>query len=222
MINKISIVATIIFMSFIFYNCSGGNNSSTDNRSTPRRIIAKNVLFRSAIASFFPKNAQSSEIDTTTKVMADNVVVDTTDNALTSNNLQDALDNEMAINLSKLLPETTWTITNKTIDPNYKDSPIGQVTFSVNTFTVDQGKFAAAGFLGNTPVCTITTPISYEMLNNSIMYITWSETCNGYENIDRCSTIIIVAKNKDSISMLGFGGVGLSGIGRISVLTKVQ
>lgn len=211
-------------LSICLLSCGSGNNESTSNVSnvSTRQISAKNVLLTSAHASLGDKNTSKKELDTTTTVSADNVLIDTAANSLTSTNLQDALDKEMAINLSQMLPGTTWMIINKTTDPVHKGCATGQVTFSADTLMIDQGSFAAAGLRFDTTCGQLTcdfpdTPISYEVLQNSIMYVTWRNN-----NWDWSANITIFARNRNTLSMIGEGGCGGQGMSRISILTKVQ
>jgi hypothetical protein len=210
--------------------CGSGDSGSSNNGSTSRQILAKNVLLTSAHASLADKGALKKEVDATTTVMADNVVIDTAGNSLTSTNLQDALDKEMAIDLSKLLPGTTWTIANKVTDTDevYGIFPTGRVSFSANTLTIDEGAFAAAGLApGNTICADIDNPISYEIISNSIMCVsfTYTQISNPNGSISGGGKVIfpitIFAHNRNTLSLLGYGGCG-SGSGRISILTKIQ
>ena len=196
---------------------SGGNNS---NGSISRQILAKNVLLSSAHASLADKSVSKKELDTTSTVTAGNVVIDTAGNSLTSTNLQDALDKEMAINLSKILPGTTWTVINKTNDPAYKGLQ-GRVSFLADTLTIDEGVFAAAGLFKDFGVYgnPCSAPISYEILDNSVMYVSWTQ-CDGDA---KSAVITIFAKKLRTMSTVGDGGQGgIQGISRISILTKVQ
>lgn len=226
--RKILIGAVLLLTSVLLYGCGGdgGSGSSSANESTVQRVLAKNILFRTSVANAATNKTDSTYTNTTTQVMADNVIIDTSGNALTSTNLQDALNNEMAVDLSKLLPGTTWAITNKTTDMFYRGTT-GQVTFSTNgTLIVDSGRFAAGGIVSaseNFPTCYIPTgPINYELLSNTIMYLSWNGTMVGFGTYPLDGIITVVAKSKDSIILVGEGGCGGSGVQRISVLTKVQ
>ena len=222
-------IGPLIFVLGLFiYGCGGGADSSASDDSTPMRVLAKNIVFKSVAGALAPRAADSSEIDMTTTVLAENVQLETTDNALNSNNLQDALNNEMAIDLSKLLPGTTWTVTNKSANSTYKGTT-GQVTFSNDgTFTIDSGRFAAGGIISaseNVSSCYIPTgPINYELLSNAIMYLSWTGDLPQYntDNYPIDGIITVVAKSKDSIILVGEGGCGGQGMQRVSVLTKNQ
>jgi hypothetical protein len=127
------------------------------------------------------------------------------------------------------LAGTTWTIVNKTIDPIYAGFT-GQVTFSQNSLTVDSGRFAAAGLVspaeGN--ICNIPiTPISYEMLGNSDMYVSWNTNPGPpgpsiLTNWD--ATIHIVVLDKLTLVFIGDSsscGTYSPNGPRISILTRV-
>lgn len=205
--------------------CGSGDSGSSNNGSTSRQILAKNVLLTPAHASLADKGVPKKELDTTTTVTADNVVIDTSGNSLSSTNLQDALDKEMAIDLSKLLPGTTWTIVNKVTptDEIYGSFSTGRVSFLADTLTIDEGAFGAAGLAPGNPICAkIDNPISYEIINNSIMCVSFTYTRIGNSGGGmEIFPITIFARNKNTLSLLGYGGCG-SGSGRISILTKVQ
>jgi len=223
--KKISVApaALILSMCLSCYACGSGSNGSSDSISASRQLLAKNVLLRSANASSLQEKSVNKEVDTATTVTADNVLIDTSGNSLNSTNLQDALDKEMAINLSNILPGTVWTITNKTTDTAHKGCPTGRVTFSNNTLTVDQGSFAAAGLVHDNSCSTIPpptlpkTPIAYEVLQNSVIYVSWGDDFG-----DRGSCITIFARDVNTLSMVGDGGYGQQGVSRISILMKVQ
>lgn len=229
--RKILSGAVLLLACAVLYGCGGGgggggSGSSSANESTVQRVLAKNILFRTSVANAAIKKSDSAYTNSTTQVTADNVVIDTSGNVLTSTNLQDALNNEMAVDLSKLLPGTTWTITNKTSQSFYSGTT-GQVTFSTNsTLTVDSGRFAAGGIVSaseNFPTCYIPTgPIDYELLSNTIMYLSWNGIMVGLGTYQQDGIITVIAKSKDSIILVGEGGCGGSGVQRISVLTKVQ
>lgn len=229
--RKILIGAVLLLASAFLYGCGGGggSGSSSVNESTVQRVLAKNILFRTSVANADAIKADSTYTNTTTQVMADNVVIDISGNALTSTNLQDALNNEMAVDLSKLLPGTTWAIINKTTDASYKNS-IGEVTFlSDGTLTIDnQGKFAAAGVMNNTDMriigmsgCHTITPYSYELINNSTMYVSYTYNC-GEWRYETSSVITIFVKDKNTLTMIGSGGYGSGGLAKISVLAKKE
>jgi hypothetical protein len=220
MVRRQILNAIGILLCAYLVGCGNGNSGSNNNGSTSSQILARNVLLSSAHASLADKNAIKKEIDTTTTVSADNVVIDTAGNSLNSTNLQDALDKEMAINLSKVLPGTTWTITNKTVDRWYKGKT-GRVTFSNTTLNLDQGVFAAAGLVDDYTVlgCPPISSISYEVFSNSIMYLNWTAACTTIEEADHIVTIF--ARDRNTLSMIGSGGAG-DGRTKISILTKVQ
>lgn len=189
MYRNIALVAIMGLGMALFYGCDSGGSGSTTSQM---RVLAKNVLFSSSIANAASK---TEGVDETTQVLAENVVVDPSGNALSSDNLQSALDNELAIDLSTLLPGTTWTMTNKTTDSWFKDST-GEVAFSTNgTLTVEQGKFGAAGVMSDSELsninnetganCVPDSSFSYEIINNSTIYVTWHDDCGSGGSYDR-------------------------------------
>ena len=149
---------------------------------------------------------------------AENVTFVRGNSKLKSGNLQSALDDELAIDLTQLLPGSTWHITNKTSDRWYKNTR--QVTFDTEPLTVNSGKFAAAGLFSDYSVgdaCPPTTPISYEIINNSMLYVEWRYSCGGVGGGYRSATITVFADSQESVTMIGLGGDGAIGIGKISI-----
>lgn len=193
---------TSIALTLLGCNEGGGGNSAS------AAVKAKNIVFRSSEKnSMLPGDQPAND----QVVYADNVQLETANNSLSSTNLQDALDNEMAISLRQLLSGTTWTIVNKTRQVEYAGTT-GQVTFSEGSFTVDSGLFAAAGITLGHNLVDSTTPVPYEILSNGVLYF-------SVNNID--GVIVVVAKSKNTLVLVGDGGEGLQGVSRISVLTRV-
>jgi len=147
------------------------------------------------------------------QVMAKDVILNTAGNDLTSTNLQSALDNELAVNLSTLLPGTTWTITNITSDPTYSGIT-GIVSFTNDTFTLVSGALAAFGIAFNSHCYVPANKISYQLITDKIIYESWVSS-QGYA---QDGTAFVVAHSKDMLTLLGTGGCGAAGAWRISVL----
>ncbi|MCL4557427.1 MAG: fibronectin type III domain-containing protein [Deltaproteobacteria bacterium] len=167
------------------------------------------IIFQSSCSS---KAKASASI----QVMARDVMLNTAGNDLTSTNLQSALDNELAIDLTSVLPGTTWTITNITSDPIYSGIS-GVVSFTTNTFSLS-GAFAAFGVADNA-YCYIPSPtISYKLISQKVIYESWTSS-QGYP---QDGTAFVIAQNKDKIILLGTGGCGAVGAWRISVLQRVS
>lgn len=158
--------------------------------------------------------ADASAIDTSTQVLAKNVLIEKAGNKLISNDLQSALDDELAINLSEYLPGTTWTIKNKAGMDWFRDTT-GQLTFSSGSFSLDQGKFAAADIPDKLTICTDTPPFSYEIISDSVIYLTYNINCVNAGPTSISRTLTVAAKNKNNIILVGFNGY-------ISILTRVQ
>jgi len=170
--------------------------------------------------------ANADSINTSTKVLASNVVIDKTFTNISSSNLQTALNEQVAVGLKKTLPGTTWKVINKTSDATYSGT-VGQVTFSTDNFTIDSGRFAASGIAAATEnifCLKPTNPIKYELINDSVIDVTWTgqDRTNQSLFIPQEAVITIASKNKDTLVMVGMGGCGSVGTPRISVLTKIQ
>lgn len=162
------------------------------------------------------------------QIEADDVVLDndnadsTEDSYIESETLEDALDDELAVDLTTLLPNTTWTIENLTSDTAY-DSYTGQVTFADTTLTIDSGRFAAADLVDSTVTgCPQpSSDITYRVVGPNIIYAAWESYGNP-----RSAVMTAFATDKNSISLVGsrgsVSGCGESGLNRISILTKVE
>ena len=205
-------------------SASGANGPSNTGINTSLRVPAGNIVFTPNSGAARAYKMADSNVDDSTRILAQNVVLDTAGNALTSNNLQSAMDNELAIDLSKLLPGTTWTVTNKTTQSSFKGTT-GNVTFSNNTIQLNSGIMAAAGISAgdeNSSVCkeAIISPISYEILSNSVLFVTYTiHNLNG-NTVGREAIITVVARDKNSLTLVGQGaGCGLN-MPELSVLTK--
>ena len=133
---------------------SGGGDANTGVSGGANSVSARQVIFTDSSGNYiayekgrFVKVATTpGYIDTTTQVLARNVNLDTSNNTVTQPNLQDALDKQIALDLTKTLPGTTWVITNTgTPEYTYPNDP-GNVTFnSDGSFTLNSGWFCAAG-----------------------------------------------------------------------------
>jgi len=229
----LSLLIALFGISLLIFCCGGGGGGGTDIETPvdnkPFKVLAKNVLFKSstvAASTFFHTSDDDIPIDPTVKVSAENVVIDNEGNALTSDNLQEALDDEIAIDITKVLKGSTWEVKNKTQEEAYVGTK-GEITFSSteNTFTLNFGRFAAAGLIHESEDVCYNYPvgaISYELLNNKVMYLTWISQYRGYdEQAPSEAVIFIVAQDKNSIVMVGRGGAGSVGRLRISILKRV-
>jgi hypothetical protein len=122
----------------------------------------------------------------------------------------------MAIDLTKVLPGSTWGIMNRTSWAPFQGP--GQVTFSDNTMTLT-GIFAAARLdadaLQKGRCGPDSSIFSYEIINNSMLYILWTETCPEGGKYPRDSVVTVFARDTDIL-----GTIGMSTF--ISTLSRVQ
>ncbi len=143
---------------------------------------------------------------------------------LESTDLQTALDNELAIDLSTLLPGTTWTVENVTSDETYNGTT-GQVSFTADSMTVDEGRVAAFGLThpdsGATCDNDNLTDVTYDLYSTNLLYATWS-TGEGNQLNTSNSVVTVFADDTNTIGLVGSGGCGELGSDRISILTRVQ
>ena len=129
----------------------------------------------------------------------------------------------------------TWAIVNETVDETYAGS-IGQITFFSNgTFTIDSGRFAAAGIVSaSEPVfCLIPlNPIEFKSIGNSVVYVHWTGETRPLPppggpppppaQLPQDALITIVNSSANRLTLTGLGGCGGAGAPRISHLEKIQ
>lgn len=208
-----------------------GEDKGNVEKVSARKILASNIFISTASAS---TTRTAGDVDTTTRVSAANVVLDTTNNSLASDNLQKALDEELSVDVGKALIGT-WEVTNRTSDPTYAETT-GKVTFTADTVTLDSGRFAAAGLVeagAENTFCPIPlAPISYEIINDSLIRVTWVGKDLWWtvpppgaprDMVVTKSLEAIISINsakRDTMVFVGQGGCGNTGVLRISVLKK--
>ncbi|WP_026840531.1 hypothetical protein [Citrifermentans bremense] len=97
-------------------------------------VIAGMTLLTSACSS-----SQADSVDTSTKVLASNIIIDNSKTTLSATTLQSAIEELAPASLSASVIVGTWTAS------NYPDKSIGTVTFnSDGTFSVSAGSFRVA------------------------------------------------------------------------------
>jgi hypothetical protein len=224
------LISLFLAISLVF-GCGGGGSSPSSGTTSSVKVPAENIVFSADVSAERSANAHriyraASGIDASTKILAQNVTVNNSNNSLASDNLQSALDDELAIDLAKLLDGSTWSVSNKsTVYPSYKDT-MGVISFSQNTIEVASGKFAAAGLAGSAQITwceeTILTPISYEILSNSVLFVTYTSQMGDGNTSGRESIITVVARDKNTLTLVGQGfGCGIN-IPQLSILTKIS
>lgn len=116
----------------------------------------------------------------------------------------------------------TWTITNETAEETYSDSS-GQVTFYRNEFTIDAGRFAAAGLVHsseNTHCLKPLNPIFFKFLGRARIYIWWNAETPSGGIAHEDAMLTIIKRRGRRLTLIGQGGCG-SGRIRISYLEKI-
>ena len=221
--NSIRVLPAIVFVLFFSFACSSSSKDTPID--SQKQVPARNVILNSSALlhrdQITTTSAAAAELDTETQVLAENVVVDTSANTLSSTNLQSVLDDEMAVDLSTLLPGTTWTVSNR--DDDINSYATGSITFGDNTITVNSGDFGAAGYLSTScPSNDDKNQIGYELINNSLIYFYWTYTDVHNNTIVRKSVMSVVSATKKSIILAGTGGCGIVGPTRVSILTKAD
>lgn len=222
--NRISF--TLVAASVVtLLGCDGGSSPTPG----AKRVLASNVIVRPSSSlqgghvSAMTVRAAEEGVDPNLKVLAENVEISNMGNALASSNLQSALDNELAVDLTALLPGSTWTIQNRTADATYKGFG-GEVSFSADGKMTVSGHFAAAGLVSESVAdtfCNFPISATYEVLSNSVLYLSArvKGRTDGSEG-DQLVVPIVVSRTKDSITLVGGGGCGALGEDRVSILTR--
>ncbi|RJO59631.1 hypothetical protein C4546_00895 [Candidatus Parcubacteria bacterium] len=144
-------------------------------------------------------------------------------NYIASTNLQKALDEELAVDLTKLLPGTTWNVANYPPTEGHSEWDSGQVTFSSTglTVTINTGAMLAADLYHTTApnlnLHTCNNANTYQLFNRRIYYsyvglcVAGSASASSYAN----GSAQIFVENPYSLGFYGNDGT-------ISILTKVR
>jgi hypothetical protein len=118
----------------------------------------------------------------------------------------------------------TWTITNETTEETYAGT-IGEVTFYDGYFTLDYGRFAAAGIVSGSEdsYCHIPLdPILFKFIGKSVIYVSWTGENRSTGNTYPSSSILTIVKKKhNQYTIIGEGGCGATAP-RISYLEKIE
>jgi hypothetical protein len=207
--------------------CNGdlSNTASTGNTSKTT-ISASQIVYRNAsgqLAVFnkggLMKIVDVSTVDSTTQFLAENVILAENTNSLTSENLQRALDDEIAPDLNKILPGTTWSVVNKNGgDSDNYDNTTGQVTFNVDGSIIYTGAIAAFG-IGAT-ICVHGTTVNYEALSSKAIYVLRRQPHDSLPDGYKTANVVgLLSAKKGELILHGQGGCGLTSVDRISTLT---
>jgi hypothetical protein len=127
---------------------AGGNENSATPAVSARQIVftdSSGNLVAISRGRFVKVAAADVAVDPTIHVLATNVNLDTSSNTVTESNLQDALNNQIAFDLAKALPGTTWSIANTAAHDYNGNNVPGSITFNRDgTFTLNSGMLCAA------------------------------------------------------------------------------
>ncbi len=213
----------------------GGGGASTSSSSTAStsgtagssttQYLASNVVF--SASGLAKAGDQLAVVDTTTKVLAANIVVSTGKGEIKSDNLQTALDEEIAVEVSTAL-QGTWTIKNITSNPDYK-STTGEIVFTSNSgtgkydFTLSSGRTVVPGLFTKADYDAFSNAYGYitgtgtaEVVGSRCLYLSWSyiDRSSG-KSFDNSSVVDLPELRKGRVVFVG-GGSNRS----ISILTK--
>ncbi len=193
------------------------NDSTNDNSNSTKKYLARNVIFDFSIAS----KAYADEIDTVTKVPAENVIFEkTSESDIESDNVQDALE-EITLKLSKVIIGT-WSIMNYNYLPNVHVDT-GKVIFNEDgTFDLESGSFAAIGMgSASSSSCAHTDENqTYEYITDEFAIFTHYNP-NVNPPVKNAVIPQLIKLRKNEIIFLGSGGCGASSKQRVSILTRV-
>jgi hypothetical protein len=228
-IKKISFFSIIVLSSLLVACGAGSSNDSSGTSGgevSDKFYLAKNIVFRNKEVipkqelsyapsfSFFSK-AHASEVDTETKIYAENVIYSTDEEAssIKSTNVQDAIM-ELSFIFSKLMVGT-WNIENKNIGDAHIDT--GKVLINDDgTFDLTEGSFAAIGEGSDPSLCNnIDGTEKYIVITDDLIVF-------EHENNGTTNQVIpqVISLKSDKIILLGSGGCGQVGRQRVSILTR--
>lgn len=214
MYKKISILITTVFTLMLIYSCDSGGSGSQSLSNT--KYLASNIILDSISPN---RNAYAEEIDTTTRVAAENVIFETKSaSQIESDNVQDALE-EISLNLSTVMVGT-WSIQNYNQETLH--DPTGQIViYDDGTFDLISGSFAAVGMGSGTAESGFC-----DHTEENQTYIIYAEELAAFTHFNDSaenSTIPRLVKLRENeIIFVGSGGCGEVGRERISILTRVS
>ncbi len=195
--------------------CSG------EDKVSDKRVLARNVLLKQSSA--LQAKGEGSNLDKTTKVLAENVVFENTDTStVTSDNVQGAIE-ELSVDLQKIMVGT-WSIANKNQESMH--SATGRIVInSGGTFNLEQGSFAAIG-MGTGTDTSGGDPMlcGHEQADQTYEFYTSKVVVFRHTNQGASNNAIptLLDLQKDQITFLGSGGCGEVGRQRVSILTRVS
>lgn len=143
-------------------NPQGGTSPST---TSGIKYLASNIVFVKTA------QAETKAVDTTTKVLASDVVVSKGSSTLSSDNLQTALETEIVPTASSVL-QGQWTCKDKS------GATTGTASLTDTSFDVATGYCASMG--NNVPGVGCKTPLTYTLVENSFLIV----NTNG--NVEDC------------------------------------
>lgn len=220
-------------LGLIGFSSCGDSNQTSENK----KYLAKNIVLNnnSALANSTQKNsggilalnivpnsyAQSDNIDTETKLLAENVIFENTSSSqIESDNVQDALE-EISLKLADVMVGT-WDIQN-VIQGSCHESTGKIIIYDDGTFNLTEGSFAAIGMGSGTatenPMCGHTEGNqTYEVYDDELIVFRHVNNINGTGNNMGTPRLVKLRENK--IIFVGSGGCSCSEEERISILTR--
>jgi hypothetical protein len=213
----------------IGFSSCGDSNQTSENK----KYLAKNIVLNnnSALANSTQKNsggifalnivpnsyAQSDNIDTETKLLAENVIFENTSSSqIESDNVQDALE-EITLKLADVMIGT-WDIQN-VIQAGCHETTGKIIINDDGTFNLTEGSFAAIGMGSGTatdPMCGHTEKNqTYEVYDDELIVF---KHVNGIVNNMGTPRLVKLRENK--IIFVGSGGCSCSEEEKISMLTR--
>jgi hypothetical protein len=218
-----------LLLVLIGFSSCGDSNQTSENK----KYLAKNIVLNnnSALANSTQKNsggifalnivpnsyAQSDNIDTETKLLAENVIFENTSSSqIESDNVQDALE-EITLKLADVMIGT-WDIQN-VIQAGCHETTGKIIINDDGTFNLTEGSFAAIGMGSGTatdPMCGHTEKNqTYEVYDDELIVF---KHVNGIVNNMGTPRLVKLRENK--IIFVGSGGCSCSEEEKISILTR--
>ena len=239
-------ISTAFIICFLFGLVACSSSDDEGEASGETKYLAKNIIFShdSSLASkSTPKNnqgifdlgitplayAQSSDIDTETQILAENVIFETSSiSQIESDNVQDALE-EITLTMSSVI-EGTWDIQNYHQE-EYHDSTGRIVIYNDGTFDLVEGSFAAIGMGSGTAgdgICSHTEENqTYDIYTEELMAFNHVNNAGppgipSTTYAENTALPRLVKLRQNQIIFIVHGGCGEVGRERISVLTRID
>lgn len=192
--------ATALFCMAVLCSCSGGqgNGGKGTHTASPKRVLAKNVLLKSVANSLSPRSANADEVDSSTVVLAENVVYENTTGQgdITATNVEEALT-ETNVQLSAILPGKWHSL-------NLGRQKTAEVTFNADgTYKIDSGYFEAGGSWCNDATVFVHVYEGTYTIHDDIIAFYYKGWNTDVSYVSRFALVLYKRPNKLTIAVQG-------------------